>query len=116
MTDKQKYWIADSEGVKALVVGADAHNYWTAGRRWTDTTEPAGQDWMWLQHNETGGRQKFPAEAAPLWEGRGWLPSDPPEPVNLATAHWPTATPVPATPTPAPADKPKTAVSGDKKE
>jgi hypothetical protein len=117
MTEAKKYWIADQEGVKALVTGAEAHNLWTAALGWTDTTEPSGLDWVWLQHDEHRGRAKYSAEAAPLWEGRGWFPSDPPEPENLATAHWapaPAAAPAPqTTATPKPAAN---ATSGDKKE
>jgi hypothetical protein len=118
MTEAKKYWVADAEGVKALVSGAEAHNLWTAGRGWTDTTEPAGQEFVWLQHNEHGGRGKFAAQAVPLWEGRGWLPSDPPEPENAATAHWPAeGAPVEAKPQTTATMKPAAnANSGDKKE
>lgn len=119
MTEAKKYWIADAEGVKAIVTGAEAHNLWTAGRGWTDTTEPTGQEWVWLQHDEHRGRAKFSAESAPLWEGRGWFPSDPPEPVNAATAHWqPEPAPVvaPAPQTTASIKPAATATSGDKKE
>lgn len=118
MTEAKKYWIADAEGVKALVEGAEAHNLWTAGRGWTDTTEPVGQEWVWLQHDEHGGRAKYSAEAAPLHEGRGWLPSDPPEPENPAIAHWKTeSAPVAAPPQTTESTKPAAkATSGDKKE
>lgn len=119
MTEAKKYWIADSEGVKALVEDAEAHNLWTAGRGWTDTTEPTGQEWVWLRHDEHGGRAKFSAEAAPLWEGRGWLPSDPPEPENPAIAHWKTESAPAAAPAPqtnASTKPAANATSGDKKE
>jgi hypothetical protein len=119
MTEAKKYWIADAEGVKALVSGAEAHNEWTAGRGWTDTTEPVGQEFVWLRHEEHGDAAKFTAESAPMWMARGWLPTEPPEPVNLATAHWttdaaPAAAPAPQTTA---STKPAAnATSGDTKE
>jgi hypothetical protein len=82
MTEKQTYWIADVEGVKAVVEGADARDLWTRVRGWTATTEPAPGDRVWLRNETHDGRQVFAAAAAPHWAGLGWVPSDPPEPID----------------------------------
>lgn len=96
MTDKQKYWIADPEGVKAEVEGVDVRDSWTRLRGWTESTPPEGQEFVWLQNAEHGGKQKFSAQAVPLWAPRGWTPCPPPEPVDPATAHQKVAEPVAA--------------------
>ncbi len=82
MTQKQEYWITDADGAKALVVGADERDRWRV-HGWTEAGAPAGLDRVWLQHEETGGRQLFAAEAAPTWSALGWHPAAPPEPVDL---------------------------------
>lgn len=80
---KQSYWIRDIEGVKALVEGAETRDTWVKVHGWQLTEEPTSTDLVWLQHNETGGKARFAAEAAPQWAGLGWHPSAPPEPVDL---------------------------------
>ena len=82
------YWIADHEGVKALVEGEDARDWWTKVHGWTVTGDPTAKARVWLQHAQHGGRQIFPALSVPGWAVRGWLPSDPPVPEDKATAHW----------------------------
>lgn len=116
MSEPKKYWMVDAEGAKALVVGAEARDFWTV-HGWSETSEPVEQEFVWLQHEGTGGRGKFNAQAVPLWAPRGWYPSDPPPPVNLAVAHReaieaPTAAPAAPSTT---ASKPAAnATSGDK--
>lgn len=80
---KQTYWLTNVDGVKALVEGADERDRWTRIHGWTVSDEPAAGDLVWLQHETTGGRQAFAAEAAPQWEGLGWHPAPPPEPADL---------------------------------
>jgi len=105
MTDKTTYWIADAEGVKARVVGAEARDEWTKVRGWTDATEPVGQEFQWIRHEGHGGKGVMNHAAALLHEGLGWFPSGP------AGYDEPAAEP-PAKSSSAP----KSAVSGDKKE
>lgn len=115
MSEPKKYWMSDAEGAKALVVGAEARDFWST-QGWAESGEPEGEEFVWLQHNVTGGRQKFTTAAVSLWAPSGWLPSDPPAPVNLAVAHREVIEP-PAPQTSTPAPKPAApATSGDKKE
>jgi hypothetical protein len=81
---KNTYWISDPDGTKALVEGAEERNFWVQVHGWSEADEPQGQEFVWLENDEHGGRAKFNAQAVPLWEPRGWHPSPPQEPVNLA--------------------------------
>jgi hypothetical protein len=81
---KNTYWISDQDGTKALVEGVEERNFWVHVHGWSETTEPEGLEFVWLENDEHGGRAKFNAQAVPLWEPRGWHPSPPQEPVNLA--------------------------------
>jgi hypothetical protein len=82
MTEKQKYWLTDTSGAKALVEGADERDRWRP-HGWAETDAPVAGDLVWLQHDVHGGRQLFAAAAAEQWAGLGWRPSAPPEPVDL---------------------------------
>lgn len=77
MTDSKKYWIADVEGVKAVVVGAEARDVWTKVHGWSETTEPVGQEFQWVRHTAHGGKGVMNHAAAVLHEGLGWVPSGP---------------------------------------
>lgn len=107
MTEKNEYWIADFEGVKARVVGAEARDHWVRVQGWSETTEPVGQERQWVRNEAHGGKGVLNHEAALLHEGLGWLPSGPPGYDE---------------PEPAPAVEPKSspsskhAASGEKKE
>ncbi|HET8717399.1 MAG TPA: hypothetical protein VFM50_06575 [Nocardioidaceae bacterium] len=70
---------------------------------------------VWMRYPETGGVNRFPQDAAPQWQARGWELCDPP-----AETPWredpryvdlPAPKPAPAKPaaskTPAPAGDPK---------
>jgi hypothetical protein len=46
-----------------------------------------GVERVWLRNKNTGGYFHCPEAAVEHWRGLGWEPSDPPEPVNLATAE-----------------------------
>jgi hypothetical protein len=119
MTDKHPYWIADVEGVKAVVEGAEARDMWTKVRGWTETTEPVGQEFQWIRNADHGGRGVMNHAAALLHEGLGWFPSDPPEPVDMTkdpqlVDQPPAVEPAPQAPK---STKPTAnATSGDKKE
>jgi hypothetical protein len=105
MTEKNTYWIADPEGVKAYVTGAEARDEWVRVRGWTETTEPVGQEFQWVRNANHGGKGVLNHAAALLHEGLGWFPCGPPgydEP--------PADEPIPIT---KPAAK---AVSGDPRE
>jgi hypothetical protein len=105
MTDKNTYWIADVDGVKACVTGADARDFWTRVKGWTETTEPVGLERQWIRNEDHGGKGVLTHDAAVLHRGLGWVPSGPEgydEPVDEK----------PAKSSPAKAS----ATSGDKKE
>lgn len=107
MTEKSTYWIADVNGVKAKVVGVDARDEWTKVRGWSETTEPAGQEFQWVRNVDHGGKGVMNHEAAVLHESLGWVPSGPDgydEPVE------PTSEPAKSSPKSAPVS------AGDKKE
>jgi len=105
---KTEYWIADPEGVKAKVVGADVRDYWVKVHGWTECSEPTGHEFQWVRHSEHGGYGVLNHEAALLHEELGWVASDPPpqpgSPVSQADEP------------PAPTKSAAKAVSGDKKE
>lgn len=105
--EKTTVWIADIEGRKATV---DDFVDWRP-HGWVETTEPAGEEFVWLEHEETHGKQLFPAAVVDQWSALGWKPSAPPSPVDLTRD--PNLTDVPDEPVPA---KPTKATSGSKKE
>lgn len=76
MTEK-KYWIADTEGVKAVVANAADRDEWTRVRGWAEATEPAGLEFQWARNVDHGGKGVMNHEALVLAEGRGWVPSGP---------------------------------------
>lgn len=83
---KQNYWIADSEGVKALVEGAEERNRWVQLQGWTEADEPQPGDRIWVHNSETDGRTVLPADVmgeGSYWRGVGFTPSAPPEPLDL---------------------------------
>jgi hypothetical protein len=78
MTEKkQTYWIADADGVKAKVVGAEARDEWVNVHGWSETEEPTGQEFQWVRNEAHGGKGVLNHEAALLHEGLGWFPSGP---------------------------------------
>lgn len=103
---KNTYWMTDGYGAKALIEGADQRDRWKP-LGWAETDEPAGDDRVWLRHEEHGGRALFPAEVVELWQQKGWQPSDPPAPESPFNAPQPTDV-VEATPTTSPAPAGKT--------
>lgn len=117
MSDKQTFWMTDEFGAKALVTGVDERNR-LRPHGWRETTEPTGQDLVWLRHDVTEGQQLFSHAAAGQWAELGWHPSPPPEPVDLTKD--PMLVDQAAAPAPAVEDsKPRTqarATSGDEKE
>lgn len=115
---KNMYWIADADGTRALVEGADERDRWSRVHGWSEVSEPQPQDFVWLRNeNPDLGAARMTYEAAQLdaWAARGWTPGAPPEPQNAAVAHWPTAQET--APAETPASKPtKSATSGDKSD
>lgn len=77
MTEAKKFWIADSEGVKAVVEGAEARDHWVRVRGWSETTEPTGYEFQWVRNASHGGKGVMNHEAAVLHEGLDWFPSGP---------------------------------------
>jgi hypothetical protein len=50
----------------------------------------AGDERVWLKHNETGGINEFPVDAVDGWKELGWEPTDErPKFVNPVTATMP---------------------------
>jgi len=41
-------------------------------------------EWVWMHNAETGGTQRFAAEAVDAWRDMGWEPCDPPASPNQA--------------------------------
>lgn len=108
---KSTYWIADPEGIRALVEGADTRDRFVRLHGWTESTEPQRHDFVWLRHEDPGlGATAMTWEAAQLdaWAGRGWTPGAPAEPG--ATAEVAAESPAKSSPA-----KPS-ASSGEKKE
>jgi hypothetical protein len=80
MTDKQKYWIRDAEGVSALVEGAEQRDMWTKVRGWSEADEPGPNDQVWVANEHPDilpGR--LPFAAIELHAGLGWSAGPPPE-------------------------------------
>lgn len=44
---------------------------------------PTRPGFVWLEYPDTGGKAEFNEEAAPMWQGRGWQPCDPPNEPDL---------------------------------
>jgi hypothetical protein len=108
---KSSYWIADAEGTRAVVEGADERDRWVRLRGWTESTEPDRQDFVWVRHEDPAlGAARMTWEAAQLdaWAGRGWTPGAPPEPAG--------ATPAPVAEQPKSSPAKASATSGDSKE
>jgi hypothetical protein len=125
MTNKSTYWIADAEGTKALVEGADQRDYWTKVRGWSEASEPEGLEFVWLRSDllpdSAPTRLNWVAANDKAWTDNGFRPCPPPEPVNLAIPPErraqvkPAAEPAAAEPAKSSA-KSTPATSGDKKE
>ncbi|MFY1588997.1 hypothetical protein ACN267_31405 [Micromonospora sp. WMMD734] len=79
---KTNYWLTDGYGNKALVVGTDERDRWTP-IGWAESTEPAGDDMVWMRHGGHGGHAQFAAGVLEQWRALGWEPSPPPEPVDV---------------------------------
>jgi hypothetical protein len=108
MTNKQTFWLADAEGTRALVEGADTRDRFIRIHGWTEAAEPQRQDFVWLRHEDPAlGATRMTWEAAQLdaWAGRGWTPGAPPEPGAAVEPEPPKSSPVKTS-----------APSGDKKE
>jgi hypothetical protein len=89
------YWLADEAGVKALAATpAELSTLKRLG--WVDATEPAGNEFVWMQHDTHGGRQKFAAGAVDVWRALGWVLSGPPELAELPVAEVAAAPKTPA--------------------
>ena len=120
MTGTNTYWIADADGTRALVEGADERDRWGQVHGWAEVPEPQPGDFVWLRNEDPSlGAARMTYEAAQLeaWSARGWKPGAPPEPTNSATAHWAAEEQPKAEPTPAPEPKSSakaSATSGNK--
>jgi hypothetical protein len=105
---KQTYWLADPEGTRAPVEGADVRDYLVRVQGWTESEEPDRHDFVWVRNEdpELGDvRMTWEAAQLPAWAGRGWAPG-----LSYAVGGdvGPAAEPIKTTKTPA--------ASGDKKE
>jgi hypothetical protein len=81
---KNSYWIADAEGNKALVEGAEARDVWTKVRGWSVTDEPGPTDQVHVVNaNPEIGAGRMPYAAVELHAGLGWSAGPPPEPYDL---------------------------------
>jgi hypothetical protein len=115
MTEKQKYWIHDVEGVYALVEGADQRDEWTKVRGWTEADEPGPFDQVHVvNENPEIFPGRLPFGAVEHWAGMGWS-AGPPVPANetLNSAPVEQAAPVAE---PAKTTKSPAAAGGEQKE
>ena len=81
---KNSYWIADVEGVYALVEGADQRDEWTKVRGWHEAAEPGPTDQVHVVNENPEilpGRLPYGALGAGL-DGYGWRPGPPPAPYD----------------------------------
>lgn len=78
-TDSE-YWLRDSSGQYAVTQNPDA---WTPHGWAVVNKEPKKTDLVWLQHNETGGKQAFAYGVVEQWQALGWHQSEPPLPRDL---------------------------------
>lgn len=84
MAEKQ-YWLAGPNAEKAVVEGtAERDRLFPHG--WRETSEPVDGDFVWMSHPDPdiGNPGLLPWSAREYWQGIGWEPSAPPEPVNPA--------------------------------
>lgn len=82
---KSTYWIADTEGVKALVEGAEARDEWTKVHGWSVVDEPGPTDQVHVVHADPAvgpGRLPYGALAAGM-DGLGWSAGPPSAPYDL---------------------------------
>jgi hypothetical protein len=117
MTEKQKYWIRDTEGVYAQVEGAEARDEWTKVRGWTEAGEPGPIDQVHVvnENREIAQGHPLPYAALEGWAGLGFYAGPPPQPYGTTKPAPPAeqAAPVaePIKPT-----KAQAAAGGEKKE
>ena len=79
------FWIKSPTGELAVLDDAEQLAIWTRVHGWSETTEPGPTDLVYMDNPDTV------APPAPIawgargyWEGIGWRPSAPPQPVNPA--------------------------------
>lgn len=80
---KQTYWVKDLTGVHAQVEGVDQRDYWTKVQGWSETGEPSRTDQVHVEHPDAGRGQLPYGAIVGGWDALGWLPTAPPEPVDL---------------------------------
>lgn len=114
---KTNYWLTDGYGNKAVAVVAEERDRWVP-RGWSESTEPSGDDRVWMRHGGHGGHAQFPAAVVETWQALGWEASPPPEPVDVL--HDEHLVDVAAPPVEQPSTEPQTptskAASGTPKE
>lgn len=84
MADPKNIWLIDAQGTYARVAENKVDDWKPLG--WDVADEPAydsAEVMVWLQHEITGGRQRFAAPVVPQWQALGWHPTAPPAPVDL---------------------------------
>lgn len=93
---KQTYWLADPEGTRAPVEGAELRDHLLRVSGWIEADEPGRHDFVWLRHEDPAlGATRMTWEAAQLdaWAGRGWTPGAPEVSGAPASAAEPAKTP-----------------------
>lgn len=82
---KTTYWVADAEGTRASVEGADERDRMLHTDDWFESSEPDRLDFVWLRHEDPAlGAVRMTWEAAqlPAWVARGWTPGLPSGPAK----------------------------------
>lgn len=82
MSTKKTYWLTDGLGAKAFVEGVEERDRWVP-RGWAEAGEPVDGDKVWMWHDGIDGPAQFNASVVATWQGLGWEPGPPPEPVDL---------------------------------
>ena len=73
-------WMRDLTGNKAFIPAAD-RDRWTA-HGWAETVPPAHGEFVWMAKDDLIHPGLIPWGARDYWQGIGFRPSPPPEPVN----------------------------------
>jgi hypothetical protein len=80
MPEIKRTFLVDSDGVYASVPAGEVDTYIPLG--WATAGEPSGDAFVWLEHETTGGKARFPLAVLPQWQVLGWQPGAPPKPVD----------------------------------
>lgn len=73
-------WVCDVAGNKACVSAADRDRWTVHG--WSETVPPVDGEFVWMAKDDVTHPGLIPWAARDYWQGIGFEPAAPPEPVN----------------------------------